>query len=351
MGGDINRSNQAGGSAAIARLVGDGKSVLHLGCGTGELADQLRRRGCTVVGVELDPEAAKAAASFCDDIVIGDVDAMDLGLELDGRSFDVVVAGGVLSHVRLPAEMLSSTRQMLSDGGYLVCLVRNAADAATRLSTLRGAPPDGSRGFTRASLTALLADAGFAAIQIATPEEHAAAAITDADVPGEVLAFMLRDPDALAARFVALALPVAHAQTGAIPRLVASLASERDELLRESHRLRVERGRTSDDLERATAAQEDARLKLFEAREQMVRLEEETDRMRSEHARHSAELAHRDRTIAAHETHLDELRHRIDELEREHATALNVLEGIYASKMWRWSELYRKLARALGTRR
>ena len=47
-----------------------------------------RERGCVVVGVELDPEAAAAAQTFCEDVLVGDVESMELPLE--PASFDVV---------------------------------------------------------------------------------------------------------------------------------------------------------------------------------------------------------------------------------------------------------------------
>ena len=49
--------------ARLIEMVGRDKRVLDFGCYTGFVAKELKGRGCTVVGIEIDPEAAEAARS------------------------------------------------------------------------------------------------------------------------------------------------------------------------------------------------------------------------------------------------------------------------------------------------
>ena len=59
-------------------MIGHNKSVLEVGCATGYFTKALARRGCKVVGIELDPEAAKVAEDWAERVVVGDVDDSDL---------------------------------------------------------------------------------------------------------------------------------------------------------------------------------------------------------------------------------------------------------------------------------
>ena len=86
----------------VARLVGSGKRVLDVGCGTGQLADYLQSHGNEVSGVEMDPESAELARPHLERLVVGDLDHLDLVAELGAGSFDVIVCADVLEHLRNP---------------------------------------------------------------------------------------------------------------------------------------------------------------------------------------------------------------------------------------------------------
>src|SRR5512132_3154244 len=57
----------------VVALVPEGSSVLEFGSATGYMSEVLtKRRGCRVIGVELDPEAAEEAKAFCERVIVGD---------------------------------------------------------------------------------------------------------------------------------------------------------------------------------------------------------------------------------------------------------------------------------------
>ena len=154
--------------AKLLEAVGTGNRVLDVGCSSGYLARPLAARGNTIVGIELDPEAARAAEEFCELVLVGDVETMDLPLE--PGSFDVVLGGDVIEHLRDPAATLARLRPLLRPGGRVVVSTPNVANWAIRLSLLSGRWRYTDRGildrshthlFTRATLAETLERAGY----------------------------------------------------------------------------------------------------------------------------------------------------------------------------------------------
>src|SRR3954454_15054103 len=107
-----------GAHGKMLELVPPGTDVLDAGCSSGYLAERLVAQGCRVVGLELDPEAARVAERWCDRVIVCDVEQMEL--ELESASFDVVLCGDILEHLRDPAAALARWRPLLRPGGRLV---------------------------------------------------------------------------------------------------------------------------------------------------------------------------------------------------------------------------------------
>lgn len=154
--------------AKLLDAVGTGKRVLDVGCSSGYLARPLQERGNTIVGLELDPVAAQAAEEFCELVLVGDVETMELPLE--PASFDVVLGGDVIEHLRDPAASLARLRPFLRSGGRVVLSTPNVANWAIRLSLLSGRWRYTDRGildrshthlFTRATLAETIERAGY----------------------------------------------------------------------------------------------------------------------------------------------------------------------------------------------
>jgi 2-polyprenyl-3-methyl-5-hydroxy-6-metoxy-1,4-benzoquinol methylase len=154
--------------AKLLAAVGTGKRVLEVGCSSGYLARPLRERGNTIVGVELDPQAAREAEQWCERVIVGDVESAALPLE--PASFDVVLCGDVVEHLRDPVTVLARLRPLLRPGGALVLSTPNIANWAMRLSLLAGRWRYTDRGFldrthvhffTRATLVEAVEGAGY----------------------------------------------------------------------------------------------------------------------------------------------------------------------------------------------
>jgi len=116
--------------------IGTGKTVLDIGCRNGALTRFFVDNN-TVTGVDFDAKALQAAK---DDLKIETIE-MDLLTDwtaLDGRTFDVVVAGEVLEHLYFPEKIVEKVAAHLNEGGMFVGSVPNAFSLKNRLRLLMG---------------------------------------------------------------------------------------------------------------------------------------------------------------------------------------------------------------------
>ncbi|HEY9845158.1 MAG TPA: methyltransferase domain-containing protein [Candidatus Caenarcaniphilales bacterium] len=122
----------------MLHLVGDDKQVVDFGCATGYLSQLLVQKGCKVTGVEINPDAARIAEQYCNQVIVADLDLVSLSELLPGQSFDVAVFGDVLEHLRDPWRVLAETRQLLKPEGYVVASIPNIAHGAICLALVQG---------------------------------------------------------------------------------------------------------------------------------------------------------------------------------------------------------------------
>ena len=117
---------------------GPGRHVLDLGCRYGALT-QHYAAGNHVVGVDIDADALARAAELGIETHWADVEDP---LAFEDGSFDVVVAGELLEHMRDPAALVAECRRVLRPGGTLVGSVPNAYRLKNRLRFLLGQKPE-----------------------------------------------------------------------------------------------------------------------------------------------------------------------------------------------------------------
>jgi SAM-dependent methyltransferase len=117
---------------------GPGRRVLDLGCRYGALT-RTYAEGNEVVGVDVDREALEEAAKLGIETRWADVDEQ---LPFADASFDVVVAGELLEHVRDPQRLVDEVTRVLRPGGTFVGSVPNAFRLKNRLRFLLGRKPE-----------------------------------------------------------------------------------------------------------------------------------------------------------------------------------------------------------------
>jgi SAM-dependent methyltransferase len=208
--------------ADVVHLVEKGSRVLELGPATGYMSRVFSERGCAVVGIEFDPGMAERAAGFCERMIVGDLDALDLEAELGDDRFDAIVAADVIEHLKDPLGALERLRRFLKEDGRFVISIPNVAHGSIRLALLSGRfeyRPWGLldsthlRFFTRETFERLLREAGLDLVELRRHELPIGASAVEFDesaVPADLLEELEADPDARTYQFVAKAIPMAH---------------------------------------------------------------------------------------------------------------------------------------------
>src|SRR2546422_4554883 len=113
---------------------GPGRHVLDLGCRDGALT-QAYAGGNEIVGADADREALAEAQKLGIETRWADLDEP---LPFEDASFDVVVAGELLEHLRDPRRLVDEARRVLRPAGTFVASVPNAYRLKNRLRFLLG---------------------------------------------------------------------------------------------------------------------------------------------------------------------------------------------------------------------
>lgn len=205
--------------SVIAALVGHDRSVLDVGCSSGYLATALREQGCTVSGIEYDPESAERARPLLRDLVVGDLNTLPLAEAFAGKSFDRIVFGDVLEHLSDPAGVLRSATEILAPGGEVVLSIPNVAHGSVRLALLQGSWAYRDTGlldrthikfFTFDGVERLLDEAGLVATEIRAVVLDPLAVEVEVDqarLPQGVVDWVRHQPHASTYQFVLRARP------------------------------------------------------------------------------------------------------------------------------------------------
>jgi 2-polyprenyl-3-methyl-5-hydroxy-6-metoxy-1,4-benzoquinol methylase len=147
--------------------------VLDVGCGAGALGEQLLRQAKAdeVFGVDLSPDAVAAASHRLSKAQVVDLDRDRLPFAAE--TFDTLIYGDVLEHLKFPWITLREHRLLLKPGGRAFCSIPNVGYRATLFKLLRQRWDYETEGlfdythlrfFTRRSLEAMFRDAGFVSV-------------------------------------------------------------------------------------------------------------------------------------------------------------------------------------------
>jgi len=123
----------------ILSLLGNqkGQSVLEIGCATGRLGGEIKKKGHHVAGVEISESAAKEAKKVLDEVYAFDVE-QDWPAELLNQKFDLVVLPEILEHIFDPVYVLKNSAAALKQGGEIILTTPNFLIWTNRLRFLFG---------------------------------------------------------------------------------------------------------------------------------------------------------------------------------------------------------------------
>ncbi|OIO06493.1 hypothetical protein COX67_02185 [Candidatus Falkowbacteria bacterium CG_4_10_14_0_2_um_filter_36_22] len=119
----------------VLEILGPGSGkVLDLGCGAGSFFEHLEGLGYEVTGVDFSPEMVKLAASAAGNLkrsraVQGDV----LNLPFESRTFDALIAVGLLEYLPNDESFLKIVGNFVKPGGKIIVTLRNSLCAERKL--------------------------------------------------------------------------------------------------------------------------------------------------------------------------------------------------------------------------
>ena len=123
----------------LVRHVPTGLRVLDVGCGSGLLGAEYRRRANVVWGIDSAEEVREVAANRLDRFVLADVtDEAAVTAALGDERFDLIVFADVLEHLYDPVGTLRWYRRFLRAGGRVHVSVPNIGLWSARVALLAG---------------------------------------------------------------------------------------------------------------------------------------------------------------------------------------------------------------------
>ena len=266
----VDLSNQNASHTQLVLLTGADNKVLEVGPATGYISRVLRERGCRVTCIEIDTAAAEQAKQYCERMIVGDIQELDLLDTFGDERFDVVMFGDVLEHLVDPESVLQNVREILAPDGIIVASIPNVAHGSIRLALLHGEfrytelgllDRTHLRFFNRQSIDELFRGAGYEIDTwklIQGDPFHTELDLREEDYPPYLRDSIKNDPEAMVYQFVVTARPVSSAAAttnGPAPAEQNGVALrglwQIDKDLRE---IEAERQAISDELKSATAA-------------------------------------------------------------------------------------------------
>jgi len=110
-------------SDVISAVPADAKTILSVGCAAGRTEAELVKRGVKVVGVEINPDAAKIARERGLNILEGD--ASEIDVDVAGGFYDCLIYADVLEHLPDPLSVLQRHVASLKESGTVIVSVPN----------------------------------------------------------------------------------------------------------------------------------------------------------------------------------------------------------------------------------
>jgi len=299
---ELDLANRHGTSHAfLVEMVGSNKRVLDVGCNTGYLGEALAAFGNETSGFEVNETTAEEARRRLVRVEVGDLEGTDL-VDVFGRgSFDIVVFGDVLEHLRDPLPVLRQARPLLAPGGSVLISTPNVAHGDVRLALLKGQfnytklgilDETHTRFFTRDSLVAFLHDAGFVLVELRRTIAElftTEVGLREEDFEPAIIEPLREDVEAKTYQFVVRAVPDDSASITSEQALRAdALANDLEVARRRVAALTAERDQLRSRVDELT---QDSEAVIAEAQEDKARLSAERDRVAAElHALHETKV-------------------------------------------------------------
>lgn len=119
-----------------ALVPGTAKRILDVGCGSGSMGREIKKRqSCEIIGLTYSETEAAIAVQNIDRVLVCDLNNFnpnELGM------FDCIICSHVLEHLYEPWTLLKALRGNLDQSGVLIVALPNVLNIKQRLEFLRG---------------------------------------------------------------------------------------------------------------------------------------------------------------------------------------------------------------------
>lgn len=134
----INLSDKNNTHTLMIDKVKDGSCVLECGSSGGHMTRILAQKKCTVDCIEIDKTIAHMAYQFARNIYVADLEDVNFLKTLENSSYDFIICGDILEHLRRPADCLMLLKEKLKPDGKITASIPNVAHGSIRLKLLKG---------------------------------------------------------------------------------------------------------------------------------------------------------------------------------------------------------------------
>lgn len=116
--------------------VKDGSRVLDVGCATGYMARELKKKNCKIWGIEKDKTAAEEARKHCEEVLVEDIESAK-SVNLKKNFFDYILLLDVIEHMIAPEKAIMLLKPFLRSGKIIIS-TPNIAHISVRMKLLFG---------------------------------------------------------------------------------------------------------------------------------------------------------------------------------------------------------------------
>lgn len=133
---DLDLTTKNSLSVIVSKIKKNSK-ILEFGPSHGRLTKYLKESmNCKVYCLELDADAAKDAAIYSEQIIVGDVENLLWEDELVEKKFNYIIFADVLEHLRDPQKILSLSKKYLEKNGSILISIPNVAHSSILIDLL-----------------------------------------------------------------------------------------------------------------------------------------------------------------------------------------------------------------------
>ena len=113
----------------MEEMLPSGRKALDIACSYGILTERIAGKGNDVIGIDTDRRALALLKKKGLKGIYGTAE----NLPFKAGSFDLVVAGEIIEHIRQPQKFMDEARRVLRKGGELIISTPNIASLSNRL--------------------------------------------------------------------------------------------------------------------------------------------------------------------------------------------------------------------------